>query len=198
MRTYVAVLGLVLLACEAEATAGKAEATAGSAEENPFDTIQRATSLADALAIAKPKMGDGVEQVSAGALLLTYWGIERMRWSDVERPLNGTSALRGPADEPGKGLCVEGTVAQLNEDRFQKGVVYTGILQAPDLESYHFAAVGKPGDVAAGRQARFCGIVSGKFEYADRNGDQSTAIQLVGMFDVPENRRLAKLESPAP
>jgi hypothetical protein len=50
-----------------------------------------------------------------------------------------------------------------------------------------FVAAGSTGQLVAQSRARFCGATTGKYSYSNSGGGTSHAVQMVGMFRVPEN-----------
>ncbi|HKQ71898.1 MAG TPA: hypothetical protein VJT73_21285 [Polyangiaceae bacterium] len=155
----------------------------------PEETITSKTTLSDALAIAKPLMIDVPDQESRGTRLLGQWANERMAWSDAKPARDETSVtlVRRKRDtERGKRMCQLGKIIQL--EHFGDAKNAHGILMTPADELVSFLAVGSTGNLSPHRFAQFCGVVTGLQTYTNRGGSLSRAVQLVGMFDLPENR----------
>lgn len=53
---------------------------------------------------------------------------------------------------------------------------------------YRFIAVGSTGALVESSRAKFCGVVVGQQHYQNSAGGVAHSVQLVGMFDLPENR----------
>lgn len=49
-------------------------------------------------------------------------------------------------------------------------------------------ALGSNRGIDQGSRARFCGIVIGRYSYRSSGGGTTHAVQLVGAFDIAENR----------
>lgn len=152
--------------------------------------------LPAAVAYVKPVMAD--TDASIGHLLLAIWAADHLRWADVEALEAETSLAlfrKDPDAERGKRLCVDALVLSIRAEPLGKGKTYEGILlragavRARDENAtpYRFTAVRSTGDVVERSDARFCGIATGRFSY-DSPGGKREGLQLVGMFDLPENR----------
>jgi hypothetical protein len=150
------------------------------------------TSLTDAIDFLKPQMGDAVNDINGGAVLLASWGAKKMTWADVAVAKNETSAALVHKDSDaarGKRMCVRGEIIEIAKDSsLQDAVVFRGLLVTGYSNLTSFVAVGGTGELVARSRARFCGVVIGRFDYANSGGGTSHAISLVGMFDLPENR----------
>lgn len=48
-------------------------------------------------------------------------------------------------------------------------------------------SVSSTGRLVEDSRARLCGFVTGKYSYSNSGGGSSHAVQLVGMFKLPEN-----------
>lgn len=178
-------------------------ASVAAPRETPDDEIVKLRSFPDALAYAKPHMNDVYGQTSEGTRLMVVWALSRMTWDAVGVEKDETThgkVLKDVALERGKRLCWRGTLIQIAADRSLGDAVYTGLLHSSQGDLYHFYGVGSSGDLVEDSYARFCGVVTGKYSYDNSGGGTSHAIALVGMFDLPENRRTARarIEETAP
>jgi hypothetical protein len=205
LKELITLLSLAVIACNSRAThslqsnrqassTSATEATNGlenrSAPKDASQRIQEAKTLVDAISIARPLMVDGTEQTSVGALLLASWGITNMKWNDISVKANETSYAETMKDtdrQRGRKLCVTATLGSMQPARFGHGYVYTGVMRTESGELYQYAAVGSTDNLRD--TATLCGVVTGKFEYMSKSGVARQAVQIVGMFDVPENRR---------
>lgn len=52
--------------------------------------------------------------------------------------------------------------------------------------------------VSANRSARFCGVVTGLYDDSNSGVGVGHAVQMVGMFDLPENKPAKTADKPAP
>jgi len=96
--------------------------------------------------------------------------------------------------ERGAHRCVRGRIVEIYAEKTDLGMFYTGGMTDRRYRVYRFIAVGDTGDLVARSRARFCGIVTGRMSYANAAGGTTSAVQLVGIFDLPANRadRLAR------
>jgi hypothetical protein len=159
-------------------------------EPSPLEKIGLKTSLADALTVAKPEMADTFNKSSKGTLLLTAWALKHMTWADVAVAKDETSrakVMKDADEERGKRLCVRGRLVQIEAHKEELGKFYTGLLGAGAGNLYHFHAVKSTGELTEKRPARFCGVVTGRFDYSNSGGGTGHAIDMVGIFDLPEN-----------
>jgi hypothetical protein len=163
-------------------------------EESPVDLIKKAQTLAEAIEMAKSDMTDTQDEQSAGTLLLTVWAATKMRWVDVAVTKNETSfaLVKKDADEArGRRMCSSGSIIQIAKEQLGEiGVdrVYTGLLFTNNRDILSFFAVGSTGSLVERSRARFCGVVTGTFDYSNSGGGVGHAVTTVGMFDLPANR----------
>lgn len=69
------------------------------------------------------------------------------------------------------------------------GTLYDGLLISPGENIYHFAAVKCIGDLVEGSAGRFCGYITGQYDYNNSAGGTAHAVDMVRMFDLPENKK---------
>jgi hypothetical protein len=158
---------------------------------DPRDAVKKIPTLAEALVAIKPKMSDTEGDISEGTVLLASWGSDRMLWADVAPKMDETSVplvKKDPDEERGKRMCFAGFIVQIEK----AGKAYSGLLMGPPplRQIIAFYAVRSTGDLVEHKDARLCGFVIGKYDYKNSGGGSSHAIQMVGMFDLPENRLL--------
>lgn len=136
-------------------------------------------------------MGDTQETFSEGAQMLALWASDRIEWKELAAVPSTHAALvlKDSEDQLGKRICSSGEIVEIFANELA-GKVYVGELVNLDSGSiYRFIALRSTGDLVEHSDARFCGIVTGKVDYANSMGGESHAIQLVGMFDLPENHK---------
>ena len=146
--------------------------------------------LADAIASNRGSMGDTVNTFSDGAQGLVYWGSERIEWKDlvaVQKTKPGR-VFKDSDEELGKLICTSGMIIEIAAAEMSDQV-YVGELVNDSGDIFRFIALRSTGDLVQQSNARFCGIVTGKVDYANSMGGETHAIQLVGMFDLPENHK---------
>lgn len=173
------------------------------APTNPLDLIMTKATMAAALAVARPLMTiDKPNDSSPGTFLFALWSIEHLRWSDAAPASDETTYARIRKDidaERTKRLCVGGMIIQIEAFKQHNGVLYAGLLMDDATNLFHFNAVKSTGDLVERSPARFCGVVTGKYDYANSAGGEGHAVDIVGMFDLPANRdpRDAPVRTPA-
>jgi len=150
------------------------------------------TSLADAIVAFKSKMTDFDDaDISQGAAFLALWGAKHMSWEELQAVDQGKYALvmKDPDSQRGKRLCTHGGIIEIEVDNGIQDKVYLGGMIDEAARVYRFVAVKSTGDLVGGSVARFCGIVTGKNNYQNSGGGVEHAVHLVGMFDLPENKK---------
>jgi hypothetical protein len=161
-------------------------------KESPIDKIQKVKSFADAVNFALPSMSDTFNETSPGTILFLGWAGKRMKWEDVYVAKNETSfakVLKDSQEERGKRLCAAGMLIEIKVERTKIGKINEGILTTSNGNLYRFHNVDSSGELVARKSARMCGIVIGKFDYSNSAGGTGHAIQIVGVFDLPENKK---------
>lgn len=159
---------------------------------DPVAVIMAKKTMADALVIASAGMTDSANTSSPGTAVFALWSAQNLRWKDVGVKQDETSFARVQKDvdaERMKRLCVPGSIIQINVEKTPYGSVYTGLLMSDAVNLYHFNAVRSTGDLVQQSPARFCGVVTGKYDYENSAGGVGHAIDMVGIFDLPENRK---------
>jgi len=148
--------------------------------------------LDQVISTAQPQMTDvhGAD-VSVGAAWLALWGAENLRWSELQKvPETKYGLVMKDSDaHRGKRLCVKGQVIEIALDRtVPDHKVFIGGMFSGSGNIYRFIAVQSTGEIVQNSNARFCGVVAGQQHYENSIGGVAHAVQLVGMFDLPENR----------
>lgn len=144
-----------------------------------------------AIAMTVPLMTDTVDDLSTGAAMLALWAAAKMRWSDVVVGENETSiglVKKDSSAARGKRMCIWGTIIQIAKEE-DTPRIFRGNLVTAGREFVHFLAVGSTGDLIERSSARICGVVTGAYAYANVAGGQTQSVQIVGMFELPENTR---------
>ncbi len=159
------------------------------------ETIMKAGSFSRAVELASTVMTDTREAVSAGTTLLAWWAVKHMTLADVRVAVDETSSAKVKKDseaERGKRLCATGQLVQIHTVRGPRGTFTDGLLLANSGAVFSFLTVGSSGSLTEGSDARVCGVVTGLFDYSMYAGGTGHSVQMVGMFDIPENRKVAK------
>jgi hypothetical protein len=106
-------------------------------------------------------------------------------------PKDETSYLLAEKDSDearGKRMCVSGTVIQIEVEKTDVGKLNTGLLMSWSNNLFNYVTVGTSGELVAQSAARICGVVTGKYDYSNSAGGTGHAIEIVGMFDLPQNK----------
>jgi hypothetical protein len=160
-------------------------------EPTPAERARIAPTLPAALAVAKPHMDDQFGKVSTGTLLLGMWAAKHMTWKDVgvsQDEATYALTMKDPDEARGKRTCAGGSIIEIEKARLDDGRGYEGLLMSDGMRLFHFFAVGSSGTLVQNSPARLCGVVTGKYDYPNSAGGTGHAVQVVGMFDLPENR----------
>ncbi len=154
--------------------------------------VMAATTLASAVALSRPEMRDVRDELNTGSVLLSRWLAEKGKWVDVAVANDETShakVQKDSVDERGKRYCASGTIIQIERVRFEGGKVDIGLLMDDSMRLWHFISAGESGSLVAKSHARLCGFVTGKYVYQNSAGGTGHAVDIVGFFDLPENRK---------
>lgn len=148
--------------------------------------------LGAAIDATKPHMDDTFNKTSDGALLLTLWSRNNMKWPELQTLPQSKYALvmKDSDSQRGKRLCVNGMVVEIAADGSAGNPkIYTGGLMDEGGHFYRFIAVKSTGELVEQSRANFCGVVIGRNDYSNSIGGVAHSVQLVGMFDLAENKR---------
>jgi hypothetical protein len=151
-------------------------------------TILSAPSFSHAVELALPMIAEGGKASREGTTLLAAWADQYLAWETIDLPKPETTlalAARDLLPERGKRLCESGEITEI----FDEGKVYTGLLVKQRFEVIAFIAVRSVGKLEAKRRARFCGVVTGRHASAGPEAGSAQAVQVIGMFDLPENKK---------
>lgn len=146
--------------------------------------------FAAALAYTRPKVVD--YEYGVGQAMLTGWAAVHLRWADIEVNAPETTfplVKKDPDAERGKRLCADVTVLDIAASGSGLGKRYTGLMISRSFPTvpYAFTAVRSTGDIVEHSAARFCGYVLALHRYQSNDGPRE-GLQVLGMFDLPENR----------
>lgn len=149
--------------------------------------------LREAIASTRLDMGDiqGAD-VSKGAAILALWGASDMKWNELQEVPSGKYGLvmKDPDSQRGQKLCTSAKVIEITLDRtLPDKKIFTGGMYDDDGRVYRFIALGSTGEIMAHSYARFCGVITGQQHYPNSAGGMAHAVHLVGMFDLPENKK---------
>lgn len=159
---------------------------------NPFARLTDETRLASAIALLRPAMSDvtGGED-SRAAIALALWSAVHLTWIDVAVREDETSyalVQKDPEAARGKRVCLPGTIIEIHTDRSAGAPIFEGLIQSSADNLFRFLTVGSSGSIVGGSWARLCGVVTGRYDYPNSAGGVGHAVEIVGMFDLPENK----------
>ena len=148
------------------------------------------STLAAAVEGFMPSMTDEQNGFSEGARKLAAWGASRMEWQQLRAlPMTRRAkVMKDPSAERGRLICLSGQIIEIEVAHFPAGDVTIGGMADYEGNIYRFANVRSSGELVERSPAAMCGVVIGKIDYSNSMGGVEHAVQLVGMFDLPENR----------
>lgn len=199
MRRFAIFWLLCLVACderkdkseESPLVSAQSPTAPRATEESPAIRVRKLNTFAEAVSFAKPFMTDEHNSISPGTGVLGAWALKHMKLSDVLVAKDETSyalVQKDPDEARGKRFCYGGTVVQIAVVKTELGKGFEGLLVNRRGELFNFFAVGSTGELVQNSWGRICGAVIGKYDYSNSGGGTGHAVQLVGMFDLPENR----------
>lgn len=159
-----------------------------SADDLAFAALRGAETIAGALAASKgiKDSGDGGVSVSRQSLALAHWSRKHLAWADVSVKESETSfgmAMKDVGASRGKRICASGRVDYIRMvDPEAKIAVAQITTTAGHYVLYTWLSTGS---VVVGSVAKFCGIVIDQTQWAET----LAVVDLLGAFDLPENRK---------
>ena len=148
--------------------------------------------MQEALAVAVPEMEDSVDAHSRGTLAFAIWAAQKLKLSDVAVTENETSFKRVKKDsnaQRGKRMCIAGRIVQIEkEDTGTDRPIFSGLILTNSSDIIGFYAADSTGDLVEESRAKFCGVVTGRYDYSNSAGGMGHAVDMVGVFDIAENR----------
>lgn len=155
---------------------------------------QSVDTLADALQIISPQMDDHYgNDISPSAAVLALWMISQSPksiWDSLDSMPDHkrTEIEKDIIPFRGKKLCSRGRIIQIMTDRSTGTPIYYGVLNVGWSGFIRFIAVGSSEGIIENSHVRFCGIVIGLHSYDNRLGGSTSGIEVVGLFDIKNNR----------
>lgn len=182
---------LVLAGCGESETPSVANSTPNAPVVAPVP--KEPENLIEAITAFKPMMTDETDKLSDGAVMLGRWSMNHLNWTELNAlPETKKALVMKDADEQrGKKICISGNVIEIGVENVDGNKVYLGGMYADTMDIYRFIAVKSTGEIAEKSRAKLCGVVIGRYSYANSAGGMAHAVQLVGMFDLPENKDTA-------
>lgn len=183
---------------EPEAPPKKVATTKDKAPEPPKKTsdelMNEQETATAAFAFAKPLMSDVTidAKKNEGGVLFARWASAHLAWTDVYVANDETSfgkIRKDSEEEIGKRMCISGSIIQIEVVKLDVGKkVSVGLLMSNGGNIYHFVNALSSGEIVQNKYARTCGFVVGAYSYANSGGGTSHGVDLVGIFDLPENK----------
>lgn len=147
--------------------------------------------LAEAIAFAKPQMKDTQNELDKGTVLLVDWMARKPSWGAINALAETSIAkvLKDSDAERGKRICSGGTVIQIASDKVDGKKIFNGTFATSDIKFLSYFAVASTGSLVERSPGKFCGVVTGTHSYTNTGGGTTHAVRVIGMFDLPENRK---------
>lgn len=147
--------------------------------------------LAEAIDGIRPLMSDTQNEISPGTAMLAFWAADKLKWQELQSiPKTKYALIMKDSDEQrGKSICASGRIIEISSEKAEGKKFYSGGIYDDAGRIYRFVAVKSTGELVAQSFATICGIVTGRQSYQNSVGGVAHAIFLVGMFDLPENRK---------
>jgi hypothetical protein len=198
--TIKVLLGSLLLSCLSCSSSADTEETPADKESEtpvepppppeptPIEKVLAKGSASEAFQYALGFMDETFNQSSDGTLLFAAWAGQSMQWSDVDISADETSFGKIKKDvnsERGKRMCWSGSIVQIQ--KVQDLNVFYGLLSTSRGALISYRAARSTGELVGNSRARFCGFVTGLFDYSNSGGGTGHAIDMVGIFKLPEN-----------
>lgn len=174
-----------------DSVAERVEPSSRPVETQPPAVKKKSESLMAAIASHKQIMTDvSAEESNDGAAEFSRWAAQNMKWEELNSLEKTTYklALKDPESHRGKRLCVEGMVSQIRGQEDGAKRTYWGVLHE-GYNVYSFIAVGDTGDIVSDSVASFCGVFTGVEYYSNTDGGSTESASVVGMFDLPSNKK---------
>jgi len=163
------------------------------AADDDRSTQSTRPSLSAVIADDLPAMTDTTNELSPGAANLAIWAAKsNLQWKElISIPKTKAPLVMKDSDqERGKLICTSGQIIEITADDAAGNKLFEGEIGDDQTGTiYRFIAVRSTGSLVEQSHASFCGIVIGKFDYTNSMSGATHAIQLVGMFKLPENMR---------
>ena len=154
-----------------------------------LEEAMEAPTIEDAVEVVKPLMTDTFDETSPGASLFAAWATSRMRWEHVQNRNETSFALVQKDSEEARGrrMCIAGMIVEIAVKRRVEAKTAEGLLWRRG-NIVRFIAIGSTGNLVQRQSARFCGVVIGKHDYSNSGGGVGHAVEMVGMFEIPQNK----------
>lgn len=160
--------------------------------EKGAERLLSQNTLSDAVEMIKPTMSDAFNEFPASAGIVAFWMENKhSKIGDIKalEPSKRGKILKDSLNERGKQLCVSGTIVEIQVDRSGGFPAYHVGIVSNYTDVTRVLAVGSTGELVANSNATFCGVVIGNVGFSNASGGTTNAPYLVGMFDLPENRK---------
>lgn len=124
---------------------------------------------------------------SPKTLTFLSWARTQLTWEGASsvKPTTKTGVvLKDPTGAYGKGFCAAGSIIQISK-RYSSD--FEVLMSLDDFSIVRLLAVKSTGELVERSRAKFCGVVMGTYSYTTRANGTNTVVDVVGVFDLPEN-----------
>lgn len=175
----------------ARASASAPAAPPAAVSATPEKEVEQKATLAEAFAFARPQMADTEDESDKGSWTLARWMALHPSWAAIAAlPASSVpKVIKDPETERGRRICEPGRVAWIRALPGDGPKVFQGVFQTNDIRYLSFIAVGSTGEVVDNSATTFCGVVTGLLTFSNNSGGKTQSARVVGMFDLPENRK---------
>jgi hypothetical protein len=157
-----------------------------------FDVTEYQT-IPDVFAALRPQMGDTVDEDSVGARRFALWAAHWMIWNDVHVDQDETTfaaVQKNSGEQIGQRMCSSGEIVEIHSTTLRSGEhLAVGLLLSDAGHLYRFMVGGSSGSLGEQARATLCGFVTGNYDYSNSAGGTGHAVAIVGMLDLPANRK---------
>ena len=156
------------------------------------ERLEKAKTYQEMWDICSPLLQDEDQNTkNPGKLCVALWAGKNFKWDMVKVVKNETTpglVFKNSEKEVGKKLCVSGTIVQISESASLN--ISEGLLYSNTGQLFNFTNAGSSGnlDKDDNDHGRFCGIVVGTYTYSNSGGGTGHAVDVVGMWDLKENK----------
>jgi hypothetical protein len=179
-----------------QATAQPEPVTSAAVTKTPSVTEQlfALRNVEQAITLLRPRFTDTYGPLDEEGTQFSVWAADYLTLESLQAVDETRHAfvMKDSESERGRRICSSGTVVQISVSRDSGRSIATGLLITSGGDLLSFAAVGSTSDILPKSPARLCGVVIGKNDYPNSGGGTGHSVFVVGMFDLPQNKRATK------
>ena len=155
--------------------------------------IKEASTLDEELQIVRNGFDDS--EVNKYTAAFIKWSMTNLRFTEIDKiETTFEKVMKDPDEERGKKICFAGEIIEIKAVKILSDKIYVGEMydQRRNIyhqrrNIYHFMNVGSSGNIDGNSFASACGIIIGTYSYPNSGGGTTHTVNVVGMFDLPEN-----------